>query len=222
MTLSWPGVELLGPRAGMAPVLFLGDHQAPRDWSFYPYLQRAVAEDRPVLLLAGEGGLPSVRLQRARELVESIGNGAVPDGCDWPRRRLGLLGHGMGAALAILLGAERPSVRGIVATSAWCTFQRSGAPDLAGDIAAHADEFQLELAARALICPIVLVHGEEDSVAPFLESESLYHWVPKSNASLVLLEKTGHSLGARHPFEGSNKELDRTVKIARDFFAREM
>jgi pimeloyl-ACP methyl ester carboxylesterase len=220
-------IDVVGPLVSShVPVVFLPGIGVGYDWSFYPYLVEQLAQQRPVLLpeLMSPYSLSAERSHVAR-LLETLGAGKLPDGCDWPRGKVGLIGHGKGAALAVLLGAESLAVRGIVAYSAYCTFHRSGqdaAADTQADVAAHAAEFQLEVAARSLRCPIVFVHGEEDAVSGFQEAETLYHWVPKEFGSLVLLEKTGHSLGATHPFAGTGKELERSVRIAREFCAREL
>jgi alpha-beta hydrolase superfamily lysophospholipase len=218
-------VELVGPRQSpKPPLMFLPEHGCDRTWSFYPYLLEQLAQDRPVLLLPPPAPVrPSQERARVQAVLDAVERGSLPDGCDWPRRRLGLMGHGQGVALALLAGAERPAAKGIVGLSAWCTLRRDGLPaEVIEDLAAHAADFQLELAARAVTCPVVLLHGEEDAAVEFLESERLYHWLPKDSTSLVILEKTGHSLGAKHPFAGTNKELERCVRVAREFFDREL
>lgn len=201
-------------------------HELPLDWAFYPFLIGKIAEHRPVLLpLLQEGTAVSAELGAAQSLLEAMVGGALPEGASWRQRKIGLLGHGKGAGLALLLASGQPAVGGVVAISTVCTFNRStGDPGtrIRADVAQHGVRFQLELAARQVRCPIVLVHGEEDHIAPFDEGELVYHWLPKEKSSLVLLEKTGHSLGAHHPFEGTNKELDRVVRISREFFEREL
>lgn len=218
-------VDLVGPtRSTHAPVLFLPEHGLDRSWSFYPYLLEQLAADRPVLLL-GEPTPAKLSEERLRvhELLDLIERDSLPADCDWPRRKLGIIGHGKGVAMALAASAERRAVKGIVGLSAWSTLKRDGMPDdVMADLAAHAAQFQLELAARAVTCPVVLLHGEEDAAVEFLESERLYHWLPKDMTSLVILEKTGHSLGAQHPFAGTNKELERCVKVTREFFEREL
>lgn len=208
------------------PLLFLPGLDLAPDWAFYPYLLGKLAEQRPVLIAPRrEGGKISEELANAEALLEAIARGTVPEGAAWARGKLGIVAHGKGAGLALLLASGQPAVGGIVAISTVCTFNRmSGDPEsrVRADVAEHGVRFQLELAARQVRCPIVLVHGEEDQVAPFDEGEVVYHWLPKEKSSLVLLEKTGHSLGSHHPFDGTNKELDRVVRIAREFFDREL
>ena len=223
------------------PVLFLPGHQLPLDWAFYPYLLAKIAEQRPVLIARpriigdqNEGntsaaGTPSAgmseQLTDAEALIETIARGRLPEGAAWTPGKLGILAHGTGSGLALLLAAGQPAIAGVLAIATVCTFNRQGGDvdaRLRSDVAEHGVRFQLELAARQVRCPIVLVHGEEDQVAPFDEGERIYHWLPKEKSSLVLLEKTGHSLGADDPFAGTNKELDRVVRISREFFEREL
>lgn len=208
------------------PVLFLPGLDLAPDWAFYPYLIGKIAEQRPVLIATRrEGGKISEELAAAEALVDAVARGGLPESAQWRRGKLGLVAHGKGSGLAVLLAAGQPAIGAVLAISPMCTFNReSGDPEsrVRADIAQHGVRFQLELAARQVACKIVLVHGEEDDVAPFAEGEVLYHWLPKDKSSLVLLEKTGHSLGAQHPFDGTNKELDRVVRIARELFTREL
>lgn len=208
--------DLLGTLEGnAAPVLFLRGMDLAADWSFYPYLLEKLAEHRPVLVpVVPAGATLSAELAVVEALVAALAK-ARPG-------KVGLLGHAKGAALALLVAERHASVGGVVGISTICTFNRGGEQALPGrsDVAQHGERFQVELAARGTRCPVVLVHGEEDAIAPFAEGELVYHWLPKEHTSLVLLEKTGHSLGATNPFAGTNKELDRAVRITREFFAR--
>ena len=58
----------------------------------------------------------------------------------------------------------------------------------------------------------------EDHVVQPGEAELLYHWLPKETGRLIMLEKTGHSFGARHPFTSTTKELEIVVEVCRNFF----
>ncbi len=230
--LPWPGeeirglsVDLAGPStSSLAPVLFVPSLGLGADWCFYPLAIERLAEDRPVLLprpaaqdrmLAWHDGLLA--------LLRALGDGKGPVGYAW-HGKVGLVGHGFGATLALLLAAKASNVGAVAAWSAFGSFERIAAedPSQRDELTARADELSLARAAGAIGCPVVLVHGEEDRVAPFAESEQLFHGIAKDRASLVMLEKTGHSIGARHPFDGSNKELDRAIWIAREFLRREL
>jgi pimeloyl-ACP methyl ester carboxylesterase len=231
MRITWPVAAALGLDVELrgaleqqkAPVIFVPGLGLPADWSFYPYMLQKLSERRPVLSLAEPASL-SESMRHCEALAGALGRGELPPGAEWKPNAVGLLGHASGASLSLLVAAHQPAVCGIVGIATMCTFNRGGQEDerVSQDVAAHGDRLQVEVAARQVKCPIVLVHGEEDQVAPFDEGELVFHWLPKERSSIVLLEKTGHSLGANHPFDGTNKELDRTVRIVRDFFDREM
>ena len=134
------------------------------------------------------------------------------------RGAIGLLGHGKGATLALLAGALGLGVQGIVGLAPLSTFNRSASESTRQELAAHTHRFFVERAARSVEVPVLLVHGEEDHVVSPAEAELLYHWLPKETGRLVMLEKTGHSFGARHPFTATTKELEIVVRVTCDFF----
>jgi pimeloyl-ACP methyl ester carboxylesterase len=231
--LEWHGpetrglsVELAGPSSSAAaPVVFVPSLGLSSDWCFYPLFVERMAEDRPVLVPQFTAGAELAPVHdELRRLLLALGRHERPRGCEWRHERIALVGHGFGASLALLLAARTGNVGGIVSLGAFGGFDRvtDGAPEQRDAIAERGDAFALEPAVRALRCPAVLVHGEEDGIAPISESERLFQWIDKGLGSLVMLEKTGHSLGAKQPFDGSNKELDRAIWIAREFLRREL
>lgn len=227
LSVAWrgpDGVELRaqvhGAALTAAPAVFLPSLGLRQDWSFYGYFLRRLGEERPTLWIdLPPDALPSAELGAVKSLLASLYAGALP----LRPGPVGLVGHGKGAALAILAAARAPQAGAVVALAPVSTFARAAREvpaSFAADLAQHPELFHLEAAARGLRVPIVVAAGEEDDVAPIEEAEVLYHWLPKEQASFVVLEKTGHSLGAHHPFQGSNRELDRCVAIAREFFGR--
>jgi pimeloyl-ACP methyl ester carboxylesterase len=85
------------------------------------------------------------------------------------------------------------------------------------DLRDHPERFAIERIVRELSLPILFLHGEEDGAVGIEEAETLYHWADKSKSRLVILEKTGHTFGARHPFEGPTKDLEQAAGIASSF-----
>lgn len=202
-----------------APVLMLRGLDLGEDWAFYPHLVARLAEQRPVWMLPG----PATRsLVGELDLVEAIlrawAQGQRPPGFEAVRGAMGLLGHGKGATLALLAAALRVGVQGIVGLAPLSTFNRSASEPTRQELAAQAHRFFVERAARTVDVPVLLVHGEEDHVVSPTEAELLYHWLPKETGRLVMLEKTGHSFGARHPFSATTKELEIVVRVTCDFF----
>lgn len=220
-------LQLHGPEeTAAAPVVFLGGLGLGPDWSFYPYLIERIAQDRPVVVpIVGEPYRLSAERAAVDDLLRALAAGERPPEVQWSfEGSIGMIGHAKGASLAMLVASGHDHVGAIVAIAPLCGFQRLVEDDdlLQRDMLEHSEEFLLEVAVRGLRSNVVLIAGEEDHVVPIVEAETVFHWVPKEGSSLVLLEKTGHSLGAQHPFEGSNRELDRVVHIARELFDREL
>ncbi len=95
-------------------------------------------------------------------------------------RRIALVGHSFGGAVAIKAGVLQPAVAAVAALSS----QMYGTSEVA------------ELAPR----PLLLVHGTEDAVIEHVASEMVYA-LAREPKRLVLLPAAGHSL------ESSREEL---------------
>ncbi len=202
-----------------APVVLLRGLDLADDWAFYPYLVARLAEQRPVWMLPTPSpGSLVAELDLLEGILGAWAQGHRPPGFAAVRGAIGLLGHGKGASLALLAGALGLGVQGIVGLAPLSTFNRAAADATRADLAEHAHRFFVERAARAFDAPVLLVHGEEDHVVSPSEAELLYHWLPKQTGRLIMLEKTGHSFGARHPFNGTTKELEIVVRVSCDFF----
>jgi pimeloyl-ACP methyl ester carboxylesterase len=163
-------------------------------------------------------------------------------------QRLGLCGHTKGAALALILATELPEAAAVACLSSICTINRlsdgdrdrllrDGSLDLrepvAGstvsmgrafldDLRQNPERFALERIVRGFTRPLLFVHGEEDGAASIEEAETLYHWSNKDRSRLVVLEKTGHTFGARHPFDGPNDDVEKVAHVVRSFFEGSM
>lgn len=200
------------------PVVLLRGYELDSDWAFYPYLAARLAEVRPVWIpvppspysLLGE-------LEQVEILARAWSQGQIPDAPGRAQGAVGLVGHAKGAALA-LLAAAHGCVQGVVGLASLSTLQRGAAGGRHPELASAPHRFHMERAVRALAVPVLLVHGEEDHVAPPAEAELLYHWLPKETGRLIMLEKTGHSFGADHPFTATTKELELAVQVICEFF----
>lgn len=200
------------------PVVLLRGYELEADWAFYPYLAERLAEVRPVWIpvppspysLLGE-------LEQVEILARAWSQGRIPEARGRALGAVGIVGHAKGAALA-LLAAARGCVQGVVGLASLSTLQRGAAAGRHPELASAPHRFHMERAVRALEVPVLLVHGEEDHVAPPAEAELLYHWLPKETGRLMMLEKTGHSFGADHPFTATTKELELAVQVSCEFF----
>lgn len=201
------------------PILMLRGFDLGVDWAFYPYLVGRLAEQRPVWLIPPD--LPPSLVEEL-DFVEAIllawGQGHRPPGFAAVRGAIAMLGHGKGATLALLASAVGLGVQGVVGLAPLATLNRGASDATRLALARDSHRFFVERAARSLELPVVLIHGEEDHVVPPDEAEQLYHWLPKETGRLIMLEKTGHSFGARDPFATTSKELEIVVHVSRNFF----
>jgi pimeloyl-ACP methyl ester carboxylesterase len=198
------------------PVLLLRGFDLRADWAFYPYLIERLAEKRPVWLVPPEPARSLIEeLDFAEGVLRAWGQGQRPPGYAAVRGAMGLLGHGKGATLALLAASVGLPVQGVVGLAPLATLNRAFPP---AELAHDAHRLFVERAVRSLNLPVALIHGEEDHVVPPAEGEQLYHWLPKETGRLIMLEKTGHSFGARDPFASTSKELEIVVRVSCDFF----
>jgi len=174
----------------------------------------------------------SVELADLALMLEAVEAG----GLGFPRpTSIGLVGHSRGGGMAVLAARRHGSVKALVTWAAiahvkrWDDAQRriwraegridivnsrTGqvlpiATDLLDDIEAHADSsLDIEAAAARLEIPWLVVHGQEDETVPVSEAERLAR-AAESRAELLLIEGTGHTFGAAHPWAGPTPALER-------------
>lgn len=217
--------SLAGPAARDAapPILFVPEDSLAKDALFYPELtERLLGAGFAVAMLdrpAGDAADLAFELAASRAFVDLAAAGSVDPRL--ARGRVGLVGHGLGAAIALLAAPDDGTVPGAVLLGCVATLDRGGdrpRREFADEVRSDPDRYSLERAVRAFPGSLVLVHGEEDHLIPIDEAERLYHWASKDRTRFVVMEKVGHSFGAQHPFVGTTKEVDRIGKILVDFF----
>ena len=149
---------------------------------------------------------------------------------------VGILGHSRGGGTGIVTVAERDDVSSLVTWAAISTFQRwtreqreewkrQGVVYIANartgqemplyrmvldDLEANSRRFDIVAAAGRVNVPWLIVHGSEDATVSLVEARELVRAGP--SARLELVEGSGHTFEAVHPFEGSTPGLDRAVR----------
>ncbi len=159
--------------------------------------------------------------------------------------KLGLMGHSRGGGVAILQAAKDPWVDALVT---WATiglvdrwsagvkadWRARGRLDVVNsrtqqvlplylDVLEEveqqkANRLDLELAAREVKVPWLLLHGEEDDNVPSAESERLYAANGLATSELKIVNGAGHTFGAKHPMEGIPETLERTMQATLTWF----
>jgi alpha-beta hydrolase superfamily lysophospholipase len=165
----------------------------------------------------------------------------------WISGKFGLLGHSRGGGMAILYtAAEGSNVNSLVTWAAisypnrWTpddvsTWRRRGFTeidnsrtgqtmrldtDLLEDVESHGKtKVNIEAAASKIKVPWLIVHGTADETVPSSEAESL-HSKAKGVSTLRLIEGSGHTFEAKHPFDQPAATLEKVVKETVNFFLR--
>ncbi len=176
-------------------------------------------------------------------VLEAVTTREVPMGAA-DVRKLGLLGHSRGGGIALLRASRDPRVHALVTWSAVSTFQRYDEATrslwreqgyvevtnartgqvfrlglgLLEDLEAHADAYDPEAAARRLQDPYLIIHGTRDESVPAAEASRLAKAADPGLSQLLLVEGTGHTFGAVHPFAGSTPALDRVLNRTATWF----
>jgi dipeptidyl aminopeptidase/acylaminoacyl peptidase len=160
--------------------------------------------------------------------------------------KVGLMGHSRGGGIAILQAAKDP---GIAALVTWATialidrwsagakadWRARGRLDVVNsrtqqvlplylDVLEEVEQqkvnrLDLEMAAREVKAPWLLLHGEEDDNVPCGESERLYAANGLATTELKIVNGAGHTFGAQHPMAGIPDTLERTMQQTLTWFS---
>jgi dipeptidyl aminopeptidase/acylaminoacyl peptidase len=238
-----------------------------KDWGFWPETGRRLAEAGFVLVtfnVSGAGvGADADRFTdlegfAANTLSKELQDlGAVLDaisrrelslgGADG--RRLGVLGHSRGGAMALVRASRDPRIRSLVTWASVADFHRVDeetrrtwretgyieVPNLRtgqilrlsvsflDDLEAHGDALNPVEAARRLKIPYLIVHGADDETVPVQEAERLARAADPGLRRLHIVRGSGHTFGAAHPFTTPTLDLaavwDETIRWFRETLA---
>jgi dienelactone hydrolase len=165
-------------------------------------------------------------------------------------RRVGLLGHSRGGAIALLAAAHPDHGSGIRALVTWSAIAdvdrweeaekerwrqdgeitvrnaRTGQElplgrGLLADVERQRNALDLEAAARRRTAPWLLVHGREDESVPAAEGERLAATASEPR-ELVLVDGAGHTFGATHPFAHPTPQLVTAMNATQHWFRRHL
>ena len=157
-----------------------------------------------------------------------------------------LVGHSRGGGIAVLVAAARPRITALVTWAAISTVQRwpeemkarwraegrlevlnqrTGEvlplfTDILDDVERHGSVLEIEAAAERIGVPWLIVHGAEDETVPPLEGRRLAAAAP--SAEVLVVERSGHTFGAVHPFLGRTPALDQVFDATIAFLTRHL
>lgn len=168
------------------------------------------------------------QLYDLQQLIDWVCDPQNPHASAIDSSRIFLIGHSMGAGIAILQAARDSRVKKLVtwAGIAECKtpwgswpqekmeeWKRTGVQyysnsrtkqemplyyQLHEDYTQHEDELNIEKAIKRLSIPILICHGSADTAVPVEKAKLLQHWQP--NAKLFLVD-SDHVFGRKHPWD---------------------
>ncbi len=154
-------------------------------------------------------------------------------------RWVGLVGHSRGGGVAVVGAARDSRVKVLVTWAAVATFlwysaeerarwRREGRTEvvnartgqvlpiglpLLDDLETNASgPLDIRGAAGRVTVPWLIAHGTADESVPVAEAETLAHASASPRTERLLVDGTGHTFGARHPWAGSTPALDRVLE----------
>ncbi len=253
--------DLYLPDAARAPlVIVIHGFKGFKDWGFFPWLgahlaQAGLAAACINLSHCGVGDNPetferldlferdtwSKRLHDTRQVIEAARHNLLSDKGEPNPGRLGLLGHSMGGAAALLAATEDPGVRSI-ATLAGVAYANRIPEDIAreqlrhlghvaiknsrtGQVMRIGREFFEEIwadpqrydtlaAASRVSAPWLIVHGADDATVPLAEAHELLQAAnagPHEGENVRMLTLDGTG----HTFDASHPFSTPSVNLER-------
>ncbi len=154
-----------------------------------------------------------------------------------------LIGHSRGGGIVILQTAKDKRIRKLITLASVSTFDRYSDRlkedwkkkgywevlnsrtgqmmrmnvSILEDFERNNETLNIEKAAEKINIPWLIIHGTEDLSVDYSNAEMLYTVNKSGNSKLKLLENTGHTFGAVHPFEGSTPKLEEVILLIKEF-----
>lgn len=149
-----------------------------------------------------------------------------------------LAGHSRGGGIAILKTAEDKRIAKLITLASVAEFNRYGEEtkrvwrergfiealntrtkqkmrmnvSLLEDLEKNYSRLNIKGAMEKIEVPVLIIHGSEDLAVEKSEAETLNSLGKKNKTKLVILDKTGHTFGAVHPFAGTTLHLEKVIE----------
>lgn len=154
------------------------------------------------------------------------------------RTRIALIGHSRGGGIAIIKASDDERIKCLVTLSAVSSFDRYSMHvekiwrqqgfievenqrtkqmmkinvSLLDDIEANSEKLDILTKAGRLNKPYLIIHGSEDLAVSPEEAKQIYNISDNSKTELKIIEKTGHTFGVVHPFEGTTAAFEEVIE----------
>lgn len=178
----------------------------------------------------------SAELDDLGEVLDFLESGKERYNYDF--KNLTLLGHSRGGGIAILKTREDRRVKRLITLASVSEFDRYGEEtkrtwkergylealntrtkqrmrmnvSLLEDLEMNRERLNIKKAVSEIEVPVFIVHGAEDMAVEKEEARELYALCDKSSSKLLIIERTGHTFGAVHPFAGTTEALERVIE----------
>ncbi len=182
----------------------------------------------------------------AMQVVAAIADGSLKIAAD--TQRIALLGHSFGSMVAIHHAAaaqESGAIQAVITWSAPASFDhwpqeiyedwkktgrrnapnaRTGADFFLGrpflNEAIGPDKLDPLARAAQATQPLLLIHGNQDPVVPYQQSEALLAASAATDKQLEIIEDADHTFGIKHPYAGPTPQQEKLVTLTRDWLRR--
>lgn len=145
--------------------------------------------------------------------------------------RIGIIGHSRGGHTAVAAAAEYTDIHCLVTWSAVANYNERWTKEMQSDwnvkgfteipntrtgqmmrvgkivyedAIQNSDTLMADKRVQELYIPCLFIAGKEDESVNFTDTERLYKLCPSHDKELRLLQGTGHTFDATHPFEGED------------------
>ncbi len=88
---------------------------------------------------------------------------------------------------------------------------------LVEDLEKNKERLDIQKAMTGINVPVLLIHGTQDITVDYSNAEDLYSRSNKGKTQIVLIDNTGHTFGAVHPFQGTTKALNEVITLIINF-----
>lgn len=85
------------------------------------------------------------------------------------------------------------------------------------DIENNKERLDIQAAMKRIDVPVLILHGEQDLSVDYSHADMLYKASNKDKTKYELIEKTGHTFGIMHPFEGTTKAFEDVITKSIEF-----
>ncbi|MFC2130232.1 alpha/beta hydrolase family protein [Bacteroidota bacterium] len=180
-------------------------------------------------------------------LIKSFRNFTIPEFQELEKywnNNIYLLGHSLGGGISLLASKTNPSIKKIAIWSSVAKFDRyserqkdiwrkNGFIEFTNqktnqmlkmnlsyleDVDNNRDLFNLSNTIAGLDTAVLLIHGRQDVTVPLKEAEMLIKADRNNIITTEIIEKTGHTYGIEHPFQGTTPALEKAINKTIEFF----